>query len=272
MKTTRLLEAFSEINDRHIRDAWVFRKKRLWRRIFPAAACLIVIVGLIFILSRPSQEPSLSEPSLSNDLPMLQINFKVGGMGFEGYMAYHIDELVNENPWREDMALSTLPVYHGPGHWASNGRPTDIDMEAMQAWALEIAGRLGFSETDVTVTDDRPSQEDIAAITEKHASIGEEIPDGFFEPSQVIVTASGIKITVDARLEATIRFNPAISLPGEYNFTHYASYEDTLAVADYLLEHFRNLLGMEQPVINVFGGDYNIYDEQRYDIGFYEGI
>ena len=33
------------------------------------------------------------------------------GMGFEGYMAHDISELVNGNPWNESVELSALPVY-----------------------------------------------------------------------------------------------------------------------------------------------------------------
>ncbi len=288
MRSLRLLKAFVDIDDKHIREAWAFRKKKpgRGRRILPVAACLALAAGLLFILLKvlplspdlPGWESGFEtgQPPQGQvtpaDLPLLQLEFETGGMGFEGYMAYSIDDLVNENPWREDMILDTLPVYKGPGHWAASGWQTEIDLEAMQSWALELAGRLGLSEKELTVGDNRPAAEEIEAIREKYAAIGEEPPPGSFSgPTEVVVAGKGIEITVDARFEAAIFFDPAIPLPGAYNFTYYAGYADTEATAEYLLECYRGLLGMKEPVINICGGDYNIYDEQMYRIEFFEG-
>ncbi len=269
MKTENLLKAFGEIDDEHIKEAWFFRKGWPWRRILPIAASLILVAGALFTLDRASRETSLPADL---DLPLLQLDFEVGGMGFEGYMAYHITDLVNNNPWREEMAPTALPVYEGPGYWADSGRKTEIDLEAMQAWALELAGRLGLGENELTVSDNRPTEEEMAAIAEKYAAIGEEPPpESFFEPTEVVLRGGGIKLTVDARFEARIFFDPAIPLPAEYNFTHHANYEDTKAAAKYLLERYRGLLGMKEPVINICGGDYDIYDRQNHRIEFYEG-
>lgn len=283
MRSLRLLKAFADIDDKHIQEAWAFRKKKPERRIWPVAACFAVIAGLLFILLKVLPLPGLpgSEPGFETDqppqgqvtpadLPLLQLEFETGGMGFEGYMAYSIDDLVNKNPWREDMALNTLPVYKGPGHWVASGWQTKIDLEAMRSWALELAGRLGLSEKELTVGDNRPTAEEIEAFREKYAALGEEPPLGR-GPTEVVVAGKGIEITVDARFEAAIFFDPAIPLPAAYNFTHYAGYADTEATAEYLLERYCNLLGMKEPVINICGGDYNIYDQQMYRIEFFEG-
>lgn len=286
MKTARLLKAFGGIDDQHIHEAWFFHKDRSWRRILPIAASLIIAAGLLYIFFKePPPSPDLPGPKTGfettqpppgpvspDDLPLLQLELEVGGMGFEGYMAYSIDDLVNKNPWRESMVIATLPVYKGPGHWAASGWQTEIDLEAMQAWAVELAGRLGLAEKELIVSDNRPTQEEIAAITEKYAAIGEEPPpESFSGPTEVVVRGGGIKLTVDARFEARIFFDPAIPLPDQYNFTHHASYEDTQAVAKYLSERYCHLLEMKEPVSNICGGDYDIYDRQMYRIEFYEG-
>ena len=64
-------------------------------------------------------------------LPMLTIELGETGMGFEGYMAYDISELVSGNPWTEEAGLTRRPavwVWRGwrlrrptGGRWSSRG-------------------------------------------------------------------------------------------------------------------------------------------------------
>lgn len=77
-------------------------------------------------------------------------------MGFEGYMAFDISELVNANPWNETMELTALPVYQntnqlrgGAVFTASGGRFTD----AMRESLLDIAIRLGLDTSSLTITE-----------------------------------------------------------------------------------------------------------------------
>lgn len=77
---------------------------------------------------------------------------------------------------------------------------------------------------------------------------------------------------LEADLTAAIFFEPALELPGEYNFNYYASYEDMKAVSDYLLGQYRSLLAINDPIMEPAGGDYNIYGEQIYhQITAYDG-
>lgn len=86
-------------------------------------------------------------------LPMLTISQNISGeanseanrsMGFEGYMAYEISELVNASPWSEDMEASTLPVYRNQLSYDENLTIVGADFEAMEVFLLEIADRLGM--------------------------------------------------------------------------------------------------------------------------------
>lgn len=85
-----------------------------------------------------------------------------------------------------------------------------------------------------------------------------------------MIAADGLKIEVDQDMTATVFFDPRISLPEEYNFTHYAAYEDKVAVADYLKSEYSELIGMDDPQVNVYGGDYNIDNQQQYSIEFFD--
>lgn len=267
MKAKRLFEAIGEIDEKHIQQAWKHNKARTWRYLLPAAACLLLVLGAALAMNWPAPE---NGPA--GDLPMLHLDGdQSDSMGFEGYAAYQIDELISANPWQKGMTPEALPVYKNITYSNIDGRSHDGDMEAMTAWALEFAGRFGLSDEEITLGDNRPSDEVIAILEEKLALTGEKLPKEYLEPTQITVQAQGIEISVDATLTATIHFNPAVSLPEGYNFTHFASYEDTQATGAYLLEEYKALLGMREPVLCVDGGGYNIYGQQAYDISFYEG-
>lgn len=198
------------------------------------------------------------------DLPKLTISDnKSGGMGFEGYMAHNISELVNANPWREDIKLATLPVYKRAVDVDSYFVVTGADLNKMRKYILEVAGRLGLNKNNVTVTDNFDQEEKITDGTSRS--------DGHSASSLLILNAKGIKIEVDQFMTATISFEPSKSLPKNYNFTDNASYEDCLAVADYLKNKYKDFIGFNNPQINIDGGSYDIYANQSYSIEFYNG-
>ena len=159
-------------------------------------------------------------------------------MGYEGYMAYDISELVNANPWNEDSEISTLPVYQNSLTYDADFIASGADFDKMQEFILDVAGRLGLDTNNLTITDNAPDEESQQKIIEKFQSVGEAVPDGYFDPTKLIIEADGIKIEVDQSMTAKVSFDPAVQLPEEYNFTHFASYDDKAAVADYLKREF----------------------------------
>jgi hypothetical protein len=152
----------------------------------------------------------------------------------------------------------------------------------MKKLLLDVASRLGMDADHLEITDNAPDEKTQDAITEKFASIGESVPEGYFSPSAVIVEDTGVKIEVDQQMTANITFDPAVTLPDEYNFTYYAAYEQVAAVAEYLKEKYKDLIGTDNPQVNIFGGDYAIFsgedietygtqEAQKYSIEFYDG-
>lgn len=120
----------------------------------------------------------------------------------------------------------------------------------------------------MTITDNAPDEESQQKIIEKFQSVGEAVPDGYFDPTKLIIEADGIKIEVDQSMTAKVSFDPAVQLPEEYNFTHFASYDDKIAVAEYLKIKYEDFIGIGNPQANIYGGDYNIYNQQMYSIEF----
>ena len=138
MKGNRILDNLGQVDEKYIEEAAPVtrqhKKKNGWVKWGVTAACLAfaVYAGTRLIpLEAPgdgseqpssvyeSQQAEPDEPSTSAgnpnseaELPMLTIaQLTNEGMGFEGYMAHDISELVNGNPWNESVELSALPVY-----------------------------------------------------------------------------------------------------------------------------------------------------------------
>lgn len=269
MNTERISDALNLLDDDIIDEVNALRggKKRpaaVWPKWLAAAACLALAVcaGVRLYTGRDRLPPGTAQ------LPQLPLSAEItqpNGMGYEGYLAYDVSELLTANPWREADCLKTLPVYRNPVEYNGAGAPVaNVDLDAMRGRAQEVANRLGV---EVTIQDNAPSEEEKAAVLEK---LG-EIPEGYFAPTEVTALGDGVEITVGANLTAGIVFEPALGLPQGYNFGYFAPRGDMEAVSGYLAGKYRRLLAMDDPQVGVTGGDYNIYGEQMYQITAYDG-
>jgi len=268
----KLLDAIGEISETFVAEAAPGTERSNIRR-FPgwikwaaAAACF----GLILAVGSHTS-------STSPDLPLLTIGEDpISGMGFEGYMAYDVFELVNANPWSEKAKLKTLPVYKNPCEYSMETMMvSNTDIDLLKENLLEIASRLGLS-SDLPILNDNDllsetQKEKMQEKVDRMEAQGYTFPESYFDPSFYFVEADGIRVEMDLSMSALIRFEPAIALPEEFHFTHYASYDEKYAAAQYLLEKYETLINMEDPVINISGGDYNIYAEQSHAVSFYDG-
>lgn len=279
MNPKKFSEAMGEVKDGYYEEAANYQprhKKNSWIKWGAMAACLVTMVcagARLLPQGSPGSTPSPPPISSGNpsDLPMLTISEDTsGGMGFEGYMAYDISELVSANPWREDLEITTLPVYRNPVTYHEYHVAAGADFDAMRSFLLEVCGRLGLDTDALTITDDVPDEETKREITEKMQMGGGTVPEGYFDPTKLMVKTDGLEIEVDQSMTAKISFAPAVSLPEEYHFTHYASYEDLSAVAEYLKTEYKDLIGIDDPRTNIRGGDYNIDLEQGYQIEFFD--
>ena len=265
MRGNELLDKMELVDPSYVEtaDTKPKKKKNVRIRQFAVAACFALT---IFAWTRFSPKET---PSNTDDLPMLSISESAEAMGYEGYMAYEISELVNANPWNEDLELTTLPVYQNPLTYDENFVASGADSEKMKQFLLEVADRLGLDTDNLKITDNAPDEEAKQKMIEKFQSVNDTIPDGYFNPTELIIEADGLKIEVDQSMTATVSFDPAVSLPEEYHFTHYASYDDIVAVAEYLKKNYKEFIGFDNPQVNIYGGDYNIYDQQKYSIEFF---
>ena len=235
-----------------------------------AGICIItaVIAGRRMLMLKPA---NVNQSVQEEKLPMLSVTENSSdGMGFEGFWAYDISELTNNNPWNEERQPSTLPVFKNRLSYDNDFIVSGADFGKMRELLLEIAGRLGLDAASLEIKDDAPDEAVKQEITEKMEG---DVPEGYFSPTKLIAKADGMEITVDRTMQATVSFEPAIKLPDRYNFRNSASYEETVSVAKYLLGQYKGFLCMESPQINIFHGDYSKYDagyQQEYRLSFYD--
>lgn len=293
MREEHICDALHLLNDDILEETSQLRcQKKSPRRIWiwtAATACLVLVLCAIGQLAwkepvaqKPTDpiqketvlqesadsnqgEPDLSEPTTPDqgeepqELPMIAVTEYSGLDGsFEGLMAYDISEIVNGNPWNESIKFSTLPVYKNQLEY-DRSLVKNIDLEKMKSFLLSLADRFNM---------DKLTGED---IREEKSFVDPDVPKGYSEPINMIAENKEISIEVDTAMTATISFDSAISLPKEYHFTHHASYEDKMAVAGYLQEAYKDWIAMEDPKINIHGGDYDYDLNQQYDIEFYDG-
>lgn len=289
MNAEQLIDAMNFLDEDLIREAEETRSRVIrrssWHRWGTLAACVAVAVfaGTQLMPKTAPQPPqSLEIPSsgasgpsqpASADLPMITIqNTGAGGFGFEGYMAFDIDELESVNPWTEEVTVKFLPVYENPITYDSMLRPTGANERKMKALLLDTAQKLGLDIQNTPITDNTPSEEQQKAITEKMAAVGEEVPEGYFDPTTLIMEGNGIKIEVDSSLTALIEFDPPVELPEGYRFRFDATSAEMKKAASWLsLEYSGLLSGMSKPLLDQGMADRNIYQERSYDVVFYDG-
>ena len=270
-----LFEVMNDIDDSFVEEAQSYKpnKKRGVSRVTFAIAAAAACIALIFIFVPGGEAPPPDITTNPPELPMLTIDTDTmfEAMGFEGYMAYSIDDLQNANPWNEELVLKALPVYENAYGYNWRGVAESPDYDAMERRAVEVALLLGIDEEDIKISNDAPSQETIDRLTEKYASVGEEVPEHEFTVGKMIASSENIKVDVYTDMSVAIWFEPAAGLPDEINFDYYASYEDIWAAGEYFKDEYKNLLQMDSPQIDVHGGDYNIYANRSYGLGIFEG-
>ena len=235
MKGKRILYALEHVDEKYIEEAMPGKRKAgkpgLVRWV-AVAACFCVAVGGVVALVRPGKPlPQITIPRYGDD-----------GTGFEGLMYYSAEELENGNPWREDMALDTLPVYrNGCFDPSGYGAPFGLS-EAEMTEKLENAAR---------------------ALRLTIVSTKADKSDGTMHPADTVYSIRAV--TGDGNLTAYADGTLVYDLPEGYSppegfrFT-YGDTSDAQAktVIENLMHEYAALLNFGRPEI-VLQGDYT-YD------------
>lgn len=282
MREEQIMDAFNLLDTDIIAETDAIRnhhrhvRGHVWKWVAAAAALTAACFALAVYAGKQAlpQEPASPVKREANPvkreekLPMLTIAENTfGDMGFEGYMAYDISELVNNNPWSSEAQPDTLPVYKNQLSVNEDLFVVGADFGKMRELLDEVAGRLGLDSSTLKITDNAPDEKTKQEITEK---LEGDVPEGYFNPTELTARTDGMEITVSQEMWATVSFEPARALPEQYNFSYSASYEEMLAAARYLQEEYADFIHMENPQINIYDGDYDINRERNYQIGFFD--
>lgn len=284
MRAEQLSGALSLLSDSLLEEARQSREssrksRPAWQRWGALAACLalVAVIGLRLLpteqaIPTPGPDAGSGEQTPAGELPMLTLG--EGGpsaMGYEGYMAYDISELLSANPWTEETELDTLPVYRNTLVYNDQYQVQNPDFDSMEEVAAEVAVKLVPDIESMTLTDNSPDEEYRKAVTEKLAAVGEEVPQGYFDPTEVIMEGEGIKITVGQDLTARIDFDPPVELPAELTFTHTATSQEMEESAQWLSVQYGGLLSdMENPTLDQGMADRNIYRQQSFEVEYFD--
>ncbi|MCM1149046.1 MAG: hypothetical protein NC319_03025, partial [Butyricicoccus sp.] len=230
-------------------------------------------------------------PAAPDGLPLIDLpELGAGGMGFEGYLYYDASEIENGNPWREDMAFETMPVFKNGAYDASNlGVPLGLDGDEVMRRLERAAAALGVEILETRTELDDYTDEDKERYCEfinGHYRANKGLPPISVES---FYRQDGAVISITARTEiGTLRacangevvvdlwsnypFNQEyglepIELPECYSFTHFdTTREQALETMEYLTREYAQLLDFDEPAF-VVSGDYNIYGQyhRKYD-------
>ena len=81
----------------------IAEKRRKKNKLLLCAAPVIIAVGIAVTVNFSDIFPLNSAKNESSNSST--------GYGYEGYLAHDISELVNANPWNENISLAALPVF-----------------------------------------------------------------------------------------------------------------------------------------------------------------
>ncbi len=246
MRGKDISDALGLLPDAVIQETDAVRKRekgvRDKTRWMAAAACLALAIGLGAscwqFLGRGSGE-----------LPMLTVGreWNTGGMGmFACFEAYDFSEIVDGDPWNEEMEISKLPVFKTP--LDSLEEYPRGDFARMEEVLRDVADRLGLDGETLEV------KKDIGTCS-----------------TPLVAQQGGVNIEVSQDLCVVIHFEPAVEIPEKYSFGYNSSYEELEEVAKYLIKEYNALMGMEEPKASIEGGDYDIFGKQHYILQFYDG-
>lgn len=307
MKKEHLFEAIGEADEKLLeRSEKNSYSRSIWIKTLAIAACFAIIAsfGISYVsqpdlphntetsaaevTTMPSQPAETTQQQVTTDLPpettfvlttvepfidaslpaIPYPSMKADGMGFEGYRAFDISEIINANPWSEELELSTLPVYKNHRTYNEIQKIPYTTIEEMENLLLEFAERLGLDTENFVIQNNAVTDEkQIERIT---ARMGGTAPDGYFDADYVYIELDGMKLEVDRSLTVTVQYEPGLPLPDIYN-TDGKNCTDTLSVAGYLKNKYSKLIGMENPQIDIYTQERGIDDLVLYQIKMFEG-
>ena len=227
------------------------RRKKWIYSVGALAACLIIFIGTGLW-------------GTADRLEIIQIdsrwNTSEGAEGGPDW-AKSADELYRDVPYDENISLDSMPVFKRIYYIDRDTlQYVSFDLDAMKNQLAKYMGMLGadYDEAEVTLEN---------YLGEPMETIEKGDPAG-----RIYAGTDDFQISVYPDLTGIVYFSNPVSLPAEYDASTYASYEDKRMAAEYIIENYGSLLGLQNPQVNLERGDYEVDGRQVYNITFHEGF
>ncbi|NJP40648.1 hypothetical protein HCH52_06235 [Oscillospiraceae bacterium HV4-5-C5C] len=206
-----------------------------------------------------------SSPQVSTDLPLLVIGLSGDGSGAAadyGHLYLNPSELENRNPWTEDTEVTTLPVYRNlrtimPDTQSISGTSGADLLQQLEQLAATLQLTVNWDDLSAPVV--YPSREVLHTRDSLLASRQQ------FDLLQTSI--DGIQLSVSGIDAYTLNFDAdsGLALPETLVFPLEAeaepgtsptdllgtTSEQVLALADYVLTNYSQVIRMDQPVIEL---------------------
>ncbi len=229
MTSKDLYNAIGKVDDDILEQSEIAKKNNGWLKWGAVAACLCLIIGGGIW----GRHPLHSDPG---GLPTLGVQAHTpDGMGFEGILCYDINEIENGNPWRDDMAFSTLPVFQNRAYHPA-GEPVGLKEDAILERLETACEALGLENTKL-----------------EYARSGEKV-------ISISAKAKGVTVIAEANGMIEVNFEDGWILPEYLRFTRYdTDYQEAEEAMAYLIRQFAELIDFEEPK-PVLSGDYIMWN------------
>ena len=278
MTEERLLEIIGHLDDDLVEQAWEKTKvnRRIsmpWKEWALSAACITLVVVAVCFLPQRTKEQNSGQEGFTQAPPLLSVqpDGAGDGMGFEGLLAYSVEELSDNNPWNEGAQLKTLPVFQN-GYYDNRVKTrTEPTMEEMEGRLIAVGEKMGLVIEAEDIKNDVPNDEEKKKIEEDFKKLGEPIPDYAYQANYVSATLEHITVSVDTTLTATIGFQLPDPLPEGCSTGWTLTREQAAANSIYFQKEYSALLPEGEVKTNIYGGDYNNDGAQGYEVSFYDG-
>ena len=236
MNIEKFTDALGEVDDKYVTEALSYKKSKRGRKYiftFAAAACILLVVAAgDRFLTGPAPDENADRHLSKAEASESGESSGNGGPGI-GLWMYDFDEYEMASPWTEDMNFENLPVYKNLSYHKA-GAPIGLSEEEMEKRFMAAAKALGL---------DFQSRE---AVTETYPDYLNDMKETEWV-TKITGTTEDTTLTVYANGETEVKFEPAIKLPGNYNFT-YGNTSDGEAreVLDYLCGEYSDLIGFDE--------------------------
>ena len=224
------------------------KKRPSQRRWMALAACLcLVLLGAFFL------KPSAPTPPDQVHLPAITLSQLQGNMGFEGILCCDADAINPDNPWSEELGITTLPVYQNGAYDPSGaGVPVGLSLDQMQQQLNEVAALLKLRVLSTEV---------MTNVTENEGGTATELRAETDRGTLYVQADGGIAFFLPG---------DGLALPAEYRFTHSNTDDaEAAAVLDYLAQQYRDLLDFAAPAA-VSSTDYTFSGELNRSYQLYD--